>query len=191
MIRFRSLAAATAAVGAALAAACASDAPTSLTPKDVFVASRAPVLPAGCEKLVAPPAGSTLAFHAYARGVQIYRWNGTTWAFVAPRADLFADANERGRIGTHYAGPKWESVSGSIVAASAVDRCTPDASAIPWLRLAATSAEGPGIFARVATVQRVNTVGGTVPAVSGTFVGEEAEVPYTAEYYFWRAPEQP
>lgn len=36
-------------------------------------------------------------------------------------------------------------------------------------------------------VQRVNTLGGTAPAGAGSFVGDEARVPYTAEYYFYRA----
>jgi hypothetical protein len=33
----------------------------------------------------------------------------------------------------------------------------------------------------------VNTVGGKAPTDPGSFVGEEARVPYTAEYYFYRA----
>ena len=36
-------------------------------------------------------------------------------------------------------------------------------------------------------IQRVNTVGGLAPAEPGDFVGQEVEVPYTAEYYFYRA----
>ena len=128
-----------------------------------------------------------LAFHAYAKGVQIYRWNGTSWAFIAPDAALYADAGFRGQIGTHYAGPTWESKSGSRVVASVVDRCTPNPNAIAWLELGAVSASGPGIFEDVAAIQRVNTVGGTAPATAGTVVGEEARVPYTAEYFFYRA----
>ena len=31
-----------------------------------------------------------LAYHAYANGTQIYRWDGTAWVFVAPDAKLFA-----------------------------------------------------------------------------------------------------
>src|SRR5689334_5232190 len=33
----------------------------------------------------------SVAFHGYAIGVQIYRWTGTNWLFVAPAARLFAD----------------------------------------------------------------------------------------------------
>lgn len=89
-------------------------------------------------------------------------------------------------MGIHYAGPTWESESGSKVVGAVVDRCTPDPDAIPWLLLRATGSEGPGIFHRATFIQRVNTVGGLAPAEPGEFVGEVAEVPYAAEYYFYR-----
>ena len=41
--------------------------------------NQAPVLPPGCEQL-APLEGNEVAYHVYAVGVQIYRWNGTAWA---------------------------------------------------------------------------------------------------------------
>ena len=135
-----------------------------------------------------PPAGSKLAFHVYAEGVQIYRWNGTSWAFVAPEAELYADVGGKGMVGTHYAGPTWESLSGSKVVGTVLERCTPDANAIPWLLLGALSSEGPGIYHRVAFIQRVNTVGGLAPSMAGSVVGEVTRVPYTTEYYFYRAP---
>jgi hypothetical protein len=53
--------------------------------------------------------------------------------------------------------------------------------------LGAVSSEGPGIFHRVTFVQRVNTAGGKAPTVPGGTVGEEARVPYTTEYFFYRA----
>ena len=131
--------------------------------------------------------GNKVAHHLYAEGVQIYRWNGTSWIFVAPEAELFANAGANGTVGIHYAGPTWESNSGSKVVATVLERCTPDPDAIPWLLLEAVSTEGPGIFARVTFIQRVNTVGGNAPTDPGDFVGEVVEVPYTAEYYFYRA----
>ena len=148
--------------------------------------NRAPDLPGLCQTLQVD-AGNTVAFHAYASGVQVYKWNGTAWVFVEPVANLFAARNFHGQVGTHYAGPTWESNSGSKVVAKRVDGCAPNASAIPWLKLEAVSTEGPGIFDGVTFVQRVNTTGGTAPASPGSFVGEEARVPYTAEYYFYRA----
>jgi len=138
-----------------------------------------------CYKLRAPE-GSTLAFHAYARGSQIYRWSGSAWTFVAPDAELFADAGGRGKIGTHYAGPTWESVSGSTVVGAVQERCTPNPSAIPWLLLGAQTAKGPGIFHGVIAIQRLNTVGGNAPTSPGTVIGEIEKVPYSAEYFFYR-----
>jgi hypothetical protein len=139
-----------------------------------------------CQNL-AVPEGHRVASRLYAEGVQIYRWDGNVWVFVVPEAVLFANARSEGEVGTHYGGPTWESLSGSKVVAAVVDRCTPDPSAIPWLLLEAVSAEGPGIFGRVTYIQRVNTVGGNAPSTPGAVKGEVARVPYTAEYYFYRA----
>ena len=147
--------------------------------------NRAPDL-GDCQNLQVP-AGNKVAFHVYAEGVQIYQWNGTSWIFVEPEAELFADAGYNGVVGIHYAGPTWESNSGSKVVGTALERCTPDPNAIPWLLLGAVSNEGPGIFHRVTFIQRVNTVGGNAPTDPGDFTGEVVGVPYTAEYFFYRA----
>ena len=132
------------------------------------------------------PAGNEVAFHAYAMGVQIYKWNGTSWVFVAPDATLYANANHKGKVGTHYAGPTWESNSGSNVVAQRLAGCSVDSSAVDWLLLQAVSTDGPGVFQGTTYVQRVNTVGGKAPASAGAFVGAEARVPYTAEYFFYK-----
>jgi hypothetical protein len=152
--------------------------PAALTDRGVDLGS--------CSKLAADDT-TKLAFHAYAVGVQIYRWSGAAWTFVAPSAKLYADAEGNGQIGTHYAGPTWESLSGSKVVGIVDDRCTPDPDAIPWLSLNVVSSAGPGIFDGVIFIQRVNTVGGLIPSTPGTVVGETMDVPYTAEYYFYRA----
>lgn len=139
-----------------------------------------------CENLRVP-AGNRLALRVYAQGVQIYHWNGSSWVFSGPSAVLTADAGGRGVVGTHYSGPTWESQSGSKVVGTVLDRCTPDPDAVAWLLLGAASTEGPGIFRRVTFIQRVNTVGGIAPSGAGSFTGEEARVPYTTEYLFYRA----
>jgi hypothetical protein len=149
--------------------------------------NRAPDLPSPlCDRLQVQ-SGNKVAFHVYALGVQIYRWNGTSWDFVAPSARLFADSEYHGEVGIHYAGPTWESHSGGKVIASRLESCAPDPTAIAWLLLQTVSTEGPGIFDRVTYIQRVNTAGGLPPTDPGPFVGAEEEVPYTAEYYFYRA----
>src|SRR5205814_5548461 len=112
---------------------------------------RAPDL-GGCQKLQAP-AGNEVALHVYGDGFQIYRWDGTTWTFVAPAALLFADAAGTDAVGLNFAGPSWESIDGSKVVGTVIDRCTPDPSAIPWLLLGAVPNEAPGIFAQVTYIQ--------------------------------------
>ena len=183
---------------AALFAACADDAPLAPVGGDAGSEARFADPAAGqavavtrdpqlalCPNL-RTPVGSKLAAALYAEGVQIYSWNGTTWTFVAPDAELFASTNGQGQIGSHYAGPTWESISGSKVVGAVVDRCTPDPDAVPWLLLSAVSAAGPGIFRGVTYIQRVHTTGGNAPLQPGTSVGEEARVPYTADYLFYR-----
>jgi hypothetical protein len=153
-----------------------------VSPVNAEPGNRAPEL--GEYQKLQAPAGNVVAFHAYAEGVQIYRWNGTSWGFVAPEAVLYTGGE--GIVGIHYAGPTWESASGSYVVASVLDRATPDVNSIPWLLLKAVDSDGPGIFHRVTYIQRVNTVGGIAPASPGDYVGEEVRVPYSADYYFYR-----
>ena len=64
----------------------------------------------------------------------------------------------------------------------------PDPSAIPWVLLGVASQDGPGIFDQVTSIQRLNTVGGIAPTTPGAVIGQEARVPYTALYVFYRSP---
>lgn len=131
-----------------------------------------------------PPAGSRVAYVAYAEGVQVYRWTGAAWAFVAPEAVLYDADGEV--VGVHYAGPTWESASGGKVVGAVAARCSPDPTAIPWLLLDAVSADGPGVFRRVTHIQRLYTEGGLPPAGPGATPGEVVRVPYAAYYVFYR-----
>ena len=178
-------------VAAMLLAACAAETPTATDPLATPTAPAAAVGSAGpelgsCERLRAPE-GSSFAYHVYARGVQIYRWNGQEWLPVGPSAELYASANGKGLVGTHFGGPRWRSLSGSTVRGELLDRCTFDANAIPWLSLRGIPESGPGVFAHTTFIQRVNTVGGKAPSTPGS-LNEVVEIPYTAEYYFYRAP---
>lgn len=146
-----------------------------------------PELPAQCSELQVQE-GHRLAFRTYAVGVQVYRWNGTSWAFVAPIANLYATPDFRGPLGFHYAGPTWESRNGNNnVVGRRVAGCSVDPTAIDWLLLEAASNEGHGQFGRVTFIQRINTAAGRAPSTPGTTIGEEVRVPYTTEYYFYRA----
>jgi hypothetical protein len=147
--------------------------------------NRAPDL--GDSQNLQVPAGNKVAFHVLGVGVQIYTWTGTSWSFVSPEAVLFADPGDDRIVGFHFAGPTWESFSGSQVVGTVIQSSTPNPDAIPWLLLGAVSNEGHGIFQRVTFIQRLNTVGGIAPTVPGDFPGQVARVPYTARYFFYRA----
>jgi hypothetical protein len=142
--------------------------------------------PGECDSLHAP-ARTELAAHYYASGVQIYRWSDSTWTLVGPDAVLFADARRSSKAGTHYAGPTWESADGGKVVGATARRCVPDATAIPWLSLDAVSSAESGILRRVTFIQRLHTAGGRAPSAPGHSADEEARVPYTAEYFFYRS----
>jgi hypothetical protein len=136
------------------------------------------------------PDGNKVFLVGHGVGVQIYSCNGVVWSFVAPRANLY---NKHGKlIITHFAGPTWEAKDGSTVVGRAEASITVDPTAIPWLRLAAAStAAGPDGDRLVATtyVQRIATTGGLAPPAAecnATTAGTVAEVPYTADYYFWK-----
>lgn len=146
-----------------------------------------PELPSPLCDSLQPPAGSRLLLHAYATGAQLYRWNGTSWTFVEPVATLFADAANHDKVAIHYLGPTWENNNGGKVVAIKTASCTPDPTAIPWLLLEKVTNDGPAPFGKVTHIQRVNTKGGNAPTAPGSSIGVVAEVPYTAEYYFYRA----
>jgi len=140
-------------------------------------------------------ANETLARVVPAKGVQIYECRASTnkagtyeWAFVAPEADLFDRSGNK--IGTHYAGPHWESADGSkLVGKVKSSAPAPGDGAIPWLLLAVKSVGTDGSFSKINSIQRVNTVGGVAPkgGCSQSAVGTTERVPYTADYYFLSA----
>jgi hypothetical protein len=133
------------------------------------------------------PEGNKVHFHGNATGFQVYTWNGTSWGAAVPDAVLFDD--DGNVVATHFAGPTWKSNSGSeVVGALPPAAKIVDTDAIPWLRLESVPlrTHGPGIFANTTYIQRVNTVGGKAPSLAGTTIGQVAEIPYTAEYYFYR-----
>lgn len=176
---------------AVVSAACSDNsqggttAPRLTAVADLNSGNRLPDL-TGCEFLAAPQ-GSTLEFAAFGVGVQIYHWNGTSWGAPTPAATLYADAGLNAVVATHFAGPTWQSNSGGKVVGTVLNRCTPDAASIAWLSLSGI-ADGPGIFQQVNFIQRLHTVGGNAPAAPGTVIGQEARIPYTADYLFYKVP---
>jgi Protein of unknown function (DUF3455) len=150
------------------------------------------LLAAGCASTarvpdsLKPGANESLALVVAATGVQIYECRDSKWLFVAPQAELW-DARGR-KIGSHYAGPHWESADGSKIVGAVKQRAdAPKPGAIPWLLLGAKSVGADGAFSKVTSIQRVATDGGVAPAGGCSQPGEEARVYYTADYYFFTA----
>jgi Protein of unknown function (DUF3455) len=136
---------------------------------------------------IAVPKGAKLFDIGRATGVQIYQCIGTTWTLVAPRVNLVDDKGKL--IITHFAGPSWQAKDGSVVG---VDKrlglVTPDTNAIPWLLLSTKPTGRPGRLAQTTFIQRINTTGGLAPTepCGASNVDQVKEVPYTADYTFWK-----
>jgi Protein of unknown function (DUF3455) len=174
MFRSTTLALMAAALACALCASVASAHPTE------------PTVPAKIQV----GAGHKPFLLAHAIGVQIYACtataDGAKWQFVAPRAVLYGDHFQF--LGTHFAGPTWQTKNGSQVKAARVDGVMVDPTAIPWLLLKATTTT-PGRLAHTTYIQRLATRGGLEPAAaacSAAAVGTERHIPYTADYRFWK-----
>ena len=155
------------------------------------------------------PAGNTLFLEGHAFGTQDYiclpSGSGFTWAFFGPQATLFDDDDRQ--IVTHFLSPNplehdtpratWQhSRDTSAVWALAIASAPSPGvvPAIPWLLLEVVGGEnGPtGGHKLTATtfIQRLNTVGGVAPSTGcavSTDVGKKALVPYTTDYFFYKA----
>jgi hypothetical protein len=139
------------------------------------------------------PAAEQVVFRAHASGAQIYVCGPAAdgkpqWTLKAPDAELRDD--QGALIGHHSAGPSWRHNDGSEVTGKAIARSeSPDASSIPWLLVSATGHAGSGVFARVTSIQRLQTLGGQPPPAAtcdpARQKGKEARVPYRADYYFY------
>jgi hypothetical protein len=146
-----------------------------------------PAASAGMPAEIAAP-GETAVLTVHAEGAQIYECKAgedgkLAWTFREPIATLVLDGKT---VGRHYAGPHWDHMDGSGVAAKVAGKA-PGATAgdIPWLKLGVTANRGDGMLTGVTTVQRINTTGGTMSGgceMAGTFMS----VPYSAEYVFLR-----
>ena len=131
------------------------------------------------------------------------------WTLFTPEATLFSDQGEQ--LTTHFNSPNPSSSAPHLlewfVRATWQDsgdtstvwagpslplRSEPDA--IAWVLLQAAGVQagptGGGTLAVTTFIQRLNTVGGLAPATgcdNPTDVGHKAFVPYTADYFFYRA----
>ena len=126
-----------------------------------------------------------LVLSTHAEGAQVYNCapDKNEWVLKGPDATLF---DEKGaKIGKHYAGPSWELDDGSLITGElAAKDPGPDANAIPWLLVKVKTNSGKGLLAKVAVLQRIETVGGLAPK-GACKQGDEVRAPYSATYRFF------
>ena len=125
----------------------------------------------------------------HAVGVQIYTCNDSTWSSAVPRANLYDDNGKL--IITHFRGPTWQAKDGSQAVGTVVNKVNKDQTAIDWVLLSTTTTPGPDGDRLVDTtfIQRINTTGGHTPPAAdcnAATADKVVEVPYTADYVFWK-----
>jgi Protein of unknown function (DUF3455) len=125
-----------------------------------------------------------------ASGVQVYSCEYDAqqhlgWVFKNPQATLY-DARGQALI-RHSAGPSWEADDGSRIVGHVIAQ-TPSATAasVPQLLLETRSTGASGMLSAIRYVQRVNTVGGAMPAASCSAEHELGSSPYIANYIFYK-----
>jgi len=133
--------------------------------------------------------GNKVFLVGHAVGVQIYTCNGSVWSSAVPRANLYDDNGKL--IITHFRGPTWQAKDGSQAVGTVVDHVNKDQTAIDWVLLSTTTTPGPDGDRLVDTtfIQRINTTGGHTPPAAdcnAATAGTVVEVPYTADYFFWK-----
>jgi hypothetical protein len=161
------------------------------------------------------PAGYSLFFKGHAIGTQNYvclpAASGVAWKQIAPQATLFHQVKGRlvQQLTTHFLSanpdenglprPTWQHSHDSSqvwarLSQSSTDPHYVEQGAIPWLLLeAAGTSRGPGggfVLAQTAYIQRLNTSGGLAPATGcsqTSDIGALVLVPYSADYYFYKA----
>ena len=163
----------------------------ALTPAFAHAAKPSPpVVPS----TIQAPVGNVPFLLGHATGTQNYicqpSSTGYAWTIVAPAATLVDDKGKQ--IVTHFGGPTWQAKDGSKIVGARVDGVTVSPDAIQWLLLRATSTTpGPDGDRLTGTtyIQRVNTTGGMAPTsgCDAANVGAARNVPYTSDYFFFRA----
>jgi hypothetical protein len=140
----------------------------------------------------APPPSQHAILTVTGKGVQIYTCQqtptGPQWVFQAPEATLTDSTGNP--VGTHGAGPAWNSKDGSTVKGELVQKsASPEPTAIPWLLLKSAGTSGSGIMTKVEFIRRSDTHGGIAPATGcdTQHLSATTRVPYTATYTFYSA----
>jgi hypothetical protein len=125
------------------------------------------------------------------KNVQTYKCTDGKFELASvPTAELVDDSGKN-VIVHHSGGPTWTATDGSSVKGTVQQKVTIDQSAVPWVLLSAKNQNTGGQLLNDTTfIQRVNTTGGLNPTPGGACTGP-LSVPYTADYYFYKAAGKP
>lgn len=175
----------------------------------------APVTPPPVPDNIQVPAGNAPFLVGHAAGTQNYIClpsdSGVAFKLFTPQATLF-DANAKQKqITTHFFSPNpfengviraaWQDAKHTSTVWAKVEpgHSSSDPNfvapgAIGWLLLTKVGAQagptGGDMLAQTTFIQRLNTSGGVAPSTgcaSTTDIGNQAFVPYTADYFFYRS----
>jgi len=165
------------------------------------------VTPPAVPVAIQVPGGNKAFLKGAAVGTQDYiclpSGSGFAWTLFGPQATLFDEHDEQ--IITHFLSPNpvengrprvtWQdSRDTSEVWGMAIASVSVEPGAIPWLLVEVVGAQdgptGGDELSDTTFVQRLNTAGGVAPSAGctqSTDVGSTALVPYSADYFFYKA----
>jgi hypothetical protein len=146
--------------------------------------------PSGLPRALVPSNAEEASFALDVSGVLVYRCGPLGarygWAYTAPDATLYEGGRE---VARHTSPTLWESTVDRS-SFTAVPRATLRAGPgnLPWQLMRAAGMGETGMFVGITSVQQVDTSGGAAPAggCDESRAGEEARVPFTARYVFYR-----
>jgi hypothetical protein len=136
-----------------------------------------------------PPQGERVVTTT-ASGIQVYSCeydaqHHLAWVFKSPQATLY-DTSGHALI-MHSAGPSWEAEDGSRIVGHVIAQTPSDtAASVPQLLLETRSTAASGTLSAIRYVQRVNTVGGMMPAAPCSTEHQVGGSPYLANYIFYK-----
>jgi hypothetical protein len=155
-----------------------------------FLLSAIAMCPAAFAASSIEPQQAEQVMSTTASGVQTYSCeydaqHHLAWVFKSPLATLY-DTNGQAVI-KHTAGPSWQADDGSRIVGRVLAQTPSDtARSIPQLLLETQGTGASGRLSHIRYVQRINTVGGLMPAGACTSEHQTGNSPYIANYVFYK-----
>lgn len=154
-----------------------------------FVSAIAACSAASAASSIDPPQAEQV-ISTTASGVQIYSCefdaqHQLAWIFKSPLATLYDPSGQA--VIRHAAGPSWQADDGSRIVGHVLAQTPSNTTeSIPQLLLETHSTGASGTLSSIRYVQRINTVGGQMPASACTSEHQTGSSPYIANYVFYK-----